>query len=79
MATAKRAKRPARKRPPTAAERRACASRLRAVKPAYSIEGHRGASPLHVIADAVSPYWHRRGDLTLAQALADLLDGGDAL
>lgn len=70
---ARSAKRPARKTPPTAAERRACASRLRAVKPAYSIEGSRNAAPLHVIADAVSPYWHRRGDLTLAQALADLI------
>ena len=74
MATAKRVKRPVRKRPPTAAERRACASRLRAVKPVYSDDGHkRNAAPLHVIADAVSPYWHRRGDLTLAQALADLI------
>ena len=73
MATAKRAKRPARKALPTAAERRACASRLRAVKPSYSVDGHKSASPLHVIADAVSPYWHRRGDLTLAQALADLI------
>lgn len=79
MATAKRAKMPARKRPPTAAERWACASRLRAVKPVYSNNGHKNASSLHVIADAVSPYWHRRGDLTLAQVLADLLDGGDAL
>lgn len=59
--------------PPTAAEWRACAARLRAVKPAYSIEGNRRTAPLHVIADAVSPYWHRRGDLTLAQALADLI------
>lgn len=59
--------------PPTTAERRACASRLRAVEPARSIEGNRKAVPLHVIADAVSPYWHRRGDLTLAQALADLI------
>lgn len=72
MTTAKRAKRPARKTLPTAAERRACASRLRAVKPSYSVD-HMKASPLHVIADAVSPYWHRRGDLTLAQALADLI------